>query len=140
MPEGDTIFRTAARLRPVLVGRSIEAARARDPLFPAGTLVGRTIAAVEARGKHLLTHLDDACTIHSHLGMHGSWHWYPPGEPWQKDRWLAALASGYHRPALPAGCEAEPRKQDPAITADEYSSADGLVRPSHRSPPMRRRR
>lgn len=40
MPEGDTIFRTAARLRPVLVGRSIEAARARDPLFPAGTLVG----------------------------------------------------------------------------------------------------
>ena len=91
MPEGDTIFRTATRLRPFLVGRTIEAARARDPLFPAGTLVGRAFLAVEARGKHLLMHLDDGRTIHSHLGMHGSWHWYPPGEPWQKDRRLAAL-------------------------------------------------
>jgi endonuclease VIII len=91
MPEGDTIFRTATRLRPILVACTIEAARARDPSFPAGTLVGRAFAAVEARGKHLLMHLDDERTIHSHLGMHGSWHWYPPGEPWQKDRRLAAL-------------------------------------------------
>ena len=91
MPEGDTIFRTAARLRPLLAGREIHAARAREPSFPAGTLVGRAIAAVEACGKHLLMHLDDGRTVHSHLGMHGSWHWYPPGAPWQKDRRLAAL-------------------------------------------------
>ncbi|NLF69723.1 MAG: Fpg/Nei family DNA glycosylase [Candidatus Anammoximicrobium sp.] len=91
MPEGDTIFRTAARLRPVLTGRTIAAARARDPGFPAGSLPGRTFAAVEARGKHLLMHLDDQRTIHSHLGMHGSWHLYRPGETWQKDRRQAAL-------------------------------------------------
>jgi endonuclease VIII len=91
MPEGDTIFRTATRLRPMLAGREIQAAQAREPSFPADTLVGRAIVAVEARGKHLLMHLDDGRTIHSHLGMHGSWHWYPPGEPWQKDRRLAAL-------------------------------------------------
>jgi endonuclease-8 len=91
MPEGDTIFRTAARLRPVLVGRAIEAAQARAPSFPAGSLVGRAFSTVEARGKHLLMHLDDHRTLHSHLGMHGSWHLYPPGEPWRKDRRLAAL-------------------------------------------------
>ena len=91
MPEGDTIFRTAARLRPVLAGRTIEAARARDPAFPAATLLGRTIAGVEAHGKHLLMPLDDQRTIHSHLGLHGSWHMYQPGEPWRKDRRQAAL-------------------------------------------------
>ena len=91
MPEGDTIFRTAARLRPVLVGRRIEAVRARDPAFPAATLIERAVADVEARGKHLLMHLDDQRTIHTHLGMHGSWHLYQPGEPWSKDRRLAAL-------------------------------------------------
>jgi len=91
MPEGDTVFRTAARLRPVLAGRTIEAARARNRDFPAGSLVGRTFAVVEARGKHLLMHLDDQRTIHSHLGMHGSWHLYQPGEPWRKDRRQAAL-------------------------------------------------
>jgi len=91
MPEGDTIFRTATRLRPVLVGGSIQAARAREPSFPADSLVGCTFSAVEARGKHLLMHLDDARTIHSHLGMHGSWHLYRPGERWQKDPRRAAL-------------------------------------------------
>lgn len=91
MPEGDTIFRTAARLRPILAGRMIEAARARDPAFPAATLVGRTILGVETRGKHLLMHLDDQRTIHSHLGMHGSWHVYQLDEPWRKDERQAAL-------------------------------------------------
>ena len=92
MPEGDTVFRTAARLRPVLVGGSIWAARSRQREFPADSLLGRTFSAVEARGKHLLMHLDDGRTIHSHLGMHGSWHLYRPGEPWQKaPRWAALI-------------------------------------------------
>jgi endonuclease VIII len=84
MPEGDTIFRTAARLRPVLEGRRIDAAECRDPQLGAETLAGRQITAVEARGKHLLIHLDDARAIHSHLGMHGAWHVYRPGQSWQK--------------------------------------------------------
>ncbi len=91
MPEGDTIFRTAARLRPVLADRTITAASAREPSFPAETLIGRMLVDIVARGKHLLMHLDDRRTIHSHLGMHGSWHLYQPGESWHKPSRLAAL-------------------------------------------------
>lgn len=91
MPEGDTIFRTAARLRPLLQGRAIVAARARWPDFPADSLVARVVTSVEARGKHLLIHTDDSRTIHSHLGMHGAWHVYRPDESWQKSERQAAL-------------------------------------------------
>ena len=91
MPEGDTIFRTATRLRPLLQGRAIVAARARWPDFPADSLVDRVVTSVEARGKHLLIHTDDSRTIHSHLGMHGAWHVYRPGESWQKSERQAAL-------------------------------------------------
>jgi endonuclease VIII len=91
MPEGDTIFRTAARLRPVLEGRCIDAADCRVPQLGADALAGRVIAAVEARGKHLLIHLDDGRVIHSHLGMHGAWHIYRLGQPWQKPARQAAL-------------------------------------------------
>jgi endonuclease-8 len=91
MPEGDTILRTAARLRPLLQGRAVVAARTTASDFPADSLVGRTVTSVEARGKHLLIHTDDSRTIHSHLGMHGAWHVYRPDEPWQKDEQRAAL-------------------------------------------------
>jgi formamidopyrimidine-DNA glycosylase len=91
MPEGDTLFRTATRLRPALEGRQIESASARQSGLDASSLVGCVVASVEARGKHLLIHLDDSRTIHSHLGMHGSWHIYRKGEAWQKSERLAAL-------------------------------------------------
>jgi endonuclease-8 len=91
MPEGDTIFRTAARLRPVLKGQRVERARGWARLGDAGALVGGVVRAVEARGKHLLIHLDDGRVVHSHLGMTGSWHLYAPGEPWQKPERRAAL-------------------------------------------------
>lgn len=76
MPEGDTIHRAAARLRPALVGRELvafEAPRLRPP-FPAA---GHEIAAVEARGKHLLVHFGDGLTLHTHMRMSGSWHVAP---------------------------------------------------------------
>lgn len=94
MPEGDTIFRTAARLRSCLAGRLIAGAESRRGLtaaLPAKTLVGKTVIAIEARGKHLLMHLDDGRTIHSHMGMTGSWHVYGPGEAWQKPQRQAEL-------------------------------------------------
>jgi len=88
MPEGDTIFRTAAVLRAALRGRSVTAARAQPgpglrrvpDLSP---LVGTTVAAVEARGKHLLIGFDNGLTLRSHLRMRGSWHRYRPGERWR---------------------------------------------------------
>ena len=91
MPEGDTIHRTAARLRQVLPGRTIGAARGREWLLDAGSLAGATVADVEARGKHLLMRLDDGRVIHGHCGMTGSWHVYLPAEPWTKPAKRAAL-------------------------------------------------
>ncbi len=91
MPEGDTIFRTATTLRPHLEQRVIQAAVAeRDDLKPA-SLAGRTVTSIEARGKHLLMHLDDGRAIHSHMGMTGSWHAYGRGEPWRKPEKNAQL-------------------------------------------------
>jgi endonuclease-8 len=91
MPEGDTIFRSATTLRPAMEGRVIDDAQIRDCQFECNRIVGRTVTSVEARGKHLLMHLDDAAAIHSHMGMTGSWHIYRPGEPWRKPAHYAAL-------------------------------------------------
>lgn len=91
MPEGDTIFRTAARLRHDLQGRTVTDAVSRQPGLDAGSLVGHAVRSVEARGKHLLIHFDDGRSVHSHMGMTGSWHVYEPGRSWQKPERRAAL-------------------------------------------------
>jgi len=83
MPEGDTIFRVAARLRPVLAGQPlvrIEASRAIGRKPPPGTM----IETVEAVGKHLLIAFADGIVLRTHLRMSGSWHIYRTGERWQK--------------------------------------------------------
>jgi len=84
MPEGDTLFRIATGLRPHLSGRRIVAATARRPGPRAELLVGATCESVEARGKHLLLRFDNGLVLRTHLGMHGSWHRYAPGERWQR--------------------------------------------------------
>ncbi len=78
MPEGDTIHGAALRLRPALAGKPVVALRAPRlavPLPPAGVVVDE----VEARGKHLLMHLDDGHVLHTHMRMTGSWTLEPPG-------------------------------------------------------------
>lgn len=40
-------------------------------------LAGRSVREVVARGKHLLTRIDDGRTLHTHLGMDGSWRVVP---------------------------------------------------------------
>ena len=90
MPEGDTIHRSAARLRPALEGRRLvrfDAPRARSRT--GGPRPGATVVSVEARGKHLLVGFDDGHVLHTHMGMTGSWHLYAPGERWRKPPWLA---------------------------------------------------
>ncbi len=97
MPEGDTIHRTAIALRPWLVGELVRDAWGWNEWIDCASLVGRTVCAIEARGKHLLLHLDDARVVHGHSGMTGSWHLYPLGEAWQKPRRRAALVLETHR-------------------------------------------
>jgi endonuclease-8 len=84
MPEGDTLFRTAAALRPHLVGRVVTAARARVPGPRLERVVGATVIAVDAVGKNLLVRFDNGLELRTHLRMHGSWHRYRPGEGWRR--------------------------------------------------------
>jgi endonuclease-8 len=91
MPEGDTLYRTAAGLRPALEGATIARAAVRDRQFEPHRVEGAEIARVEARGKHLLIHLASGGAIHSHLGMTGSWHIYRRGESWRKPKHYAGL-------------------------------------------------
>jgi len=91
MPEGDTIFRTAATLRRALEGGRIETAHSRDDAIACEPLTGNTLTTIEARGKHLLMHLATGHALHSHMGMDGSWHLYRPDQPWRKSPKCAAL-------------------------------------------------
>jgi len=84
MPEGDTLARTAAGLRPYLVGRTVTAASARPPGPRVERLLGAEVLAVDAAGKNLLIRFDNGLEIRTHLRMHGSWHRYRPGERWRR--------------------------------------------------------
>ena len=77
MPEGDSLFRLAAKLRPALVGKVIvQLTLPRSELGEVVGLVGRKVSEVESRGKNLLIHFDDGSALHTHLRMSGSWHLY----------------------------------------------------------------
>jgi len=86
MPEGDTLHRTAAGLRPHLVGRTVTAARTGGPgaVPQVARVVGREITSVEARGKNLLITFSGDLELRTHLRMNGSWHRYRPGERWRR--------------------------------------------------------
>jgi endonuclease-8 len=86
VPEGDTLYRTAAGLRPYLIGRTVTAARTGGPgpVPQVARIVGHEITAVEALGKNLLIRFDNGLEIRTHLRMNGSWHRYRPGERWRR--------------------------------------------------------
>ncbi|MBT2451519.1 Fpg/Nei family DNA glycosylase [Streptomyces sp. ISL-43] len=93
MPEGDSVYRTAARLRDALAGKVITRSDLRVPRFATADLTGRTILGVVSRGKHLLIRFGPAAdldaptrepatplTLHTHLRMDGAWRILPaPG-------------------------------------------------------------
>ena len=91
MPEGDTIFQTAAALRPLLVGRVVLAARAKTPGPAIERIVGSTVTSVEPVGKHMLIRFDNGLALHTHLRMAGTWHRYAPGERWKMPAWQARV-------------------------------------------------
>jgi endonuclease-8 len=84
VPEGDTLFRTAAGLRPHLVGRPVTAARATRPGPQIERVVGSTVDAVESHGKNLVIRFDNGLELRTHMRMTGSWHRYLPGERWRR--------------------------------------------------------
>ncbi|GAA2257895.1 Fpg/Nei family DNA glycosylase [Streptomyces amakusaensis] len=82
MPEGDTVWRTAKRLRAALSGRVLTRFELRVPKFATADLTGRPVVDVVPRGKHLLTRIEGGLTLHSHLRMDGAWRVFAAGERW----------------------------------------------------------
>lgn len=83
MPEGDTIYRAAARMRPALVGRSVRDLRIHrvpKPRLPQEP----TVTAVDSVGKHLLIRFDSGHILDSHLLMNGAWYVHPLGARWER--------------------------------------------------------
>ncbi|MEV4396156.1 DNA-formamidopyrimidine glycosylase family protein [Nonomuraea sp. NPDC049607] len=79
MPEGDAVYRTAARLRGALDGRVLTRSDFRVPRHATADLTGRTVLTTVSRGKHLLTRIEGGLTVHTHLRMDGSWRVMPAG-------------------------------------------------------------
>ena len=84
-------------------------------------LIGATVTAVEARGKHLLIGFDNGLTLRSHLRMSGSWHRYRPGEPWHLPARQAsailetaeAVAIAFNTPVVELLTDADLRRSAP---------------------------
>jgi endonuclease-8 len=85
VPEGDTIWRTAAALRSRLAGKRVESVQPEA----LRRLEGSTITQVEPVGKHLFIRFDSGLSLHTHMRMTGSWHLYRPGQPWLRPSRLA---------------------------------------------------
>ena len=91
MPEGDTIWRTAAALRQRIGGKVVSDAR------PAAIarLKGRRVESVEPNGKHLVMQFEGGIALHSHMRMTGAWHLYRPGERWRQPAWRATAVLSF---------------------------------------------
>ena len=139
MPEGDTLARIAAGLRPVLAGRVVTGARARLPGPRVDRIVGATITEVVAVGKNLLIRLDNGLELRTHLRMHGSWHRYRTGERWRRAPSRAKdCYSGCPAGDVPSGSvsSTSSTEADPVAMAAATRPAD---RRDAREPPARRR-
>lgn len=83
MPEGDTIWQTAARLDDALSGSELTRCDLRVPRLATADLTGCLVESVQPHGKHLLMRFSNGWTLHSHLRMEGSWRIFEHGESWR---------------------------------------------------------
>ncbi len=109
MPEGDTVWLAAQRMREALAGRVLTRSDFRVPQLATTDLSGRAVLDVVPRGKHLLTRIEGGLTLHTHFRMDGTWHLYAPGDRWaggpdwqvrvvlENERWQAV---GYRLPII----------------------------------------
>ncbi len=90
MPEGDTVFRTAARLRDALAGETLTRCDVRVPRYATVDLTGFPVDEVLTRGKHLFIRVGPA-SIHSHLKMDGAWRVGRRGAPQHQQHTIRIL-------------------------------------------------
>jgi endonuclease-8 len=147
MPEGDTIFRTAAVLREALLGQRVTAARAQPGpglrrVPDLSRLVGADVTSVESRGKQLLIGFSNGFTLRSHMRMTGSWHRYRPSESWRRPAKYAtavleterSVAVAFDAPVIELLTKAERRRSRPLgqlgpdLVGDEFDMDEALRR------------
>lgn len=142
MPEGDTVWRTARRLHEALAGGTVTRCDLRVPQLATVDLTGRRVLDVASRGKHLLTRFEGGLTLHSHLGMEGSWQVRSaggrrsPGGPAHEIRALLGtvdqLAVGFRLPVLEllrtAGEDAVVGRLGPDLLGDDWDPEEALRR------------
>ena len=80
MPEGDSVWKAARRMREQLVGRTVVASDFRVPQHAMADLSGRGITAFDSYGKHMLTRFTGGITLHTHFEMDGAWQVVGPGK------------------------------------------------------------
>ena len=75
MPEGPETHRVADRLRDALAGDALTRVQFINPALKAfeRALHGRTVRAVDAHGKALLTEIDGGTTLYTHSQLFGFW-------------------------------------------------------------------
>lgn len=95
MPEGDSIFKVAARLRPKLVGQPLSRLELRE-CGPVPSLSGSIVERIDAHGKHMFVYIEPRKVLHVHLGMHGRWRAFPDGatKAFSRESALAVLGVG----------------------------------------------
>jgi endonuclease-8 len=146
MPEGDTIYNAARRIRGALVGKEITSLETPHQRFARDRwperLRGRGVRAVDSRGKHLFIRFDGGLTIHSHLRMTGSWGVYEHGRGWRRSpsrAWLVIRTAEHEvvqfgGPVLELMTDSRSRfdqriaRLGPDILADEFDEAAFLRR------------
>lgn len=142
MPEGDTVWLAASRLRDVLVGQVLTRSDFRVPRYATLDLRGRRVLAVIGVGKHMLTRVEGDLTVHTHFEMDGSWHLWPHGSRWQGagPAWQIRLilstdatdVVGYRLPVIDVGPTGDEDQWighlGPDVLAPDYDAEIALAR------------
>ncbi|MFT4044500.1 MAG: DNA-formamidopyrimidine glycosylase family protein [Gordonia sp. (in: high G+C Gram-positive bacteria)] len=155
MPEGDTVFQAADRLRRALSGHVLEHSDFRIPTLATTDLTGATVTAVRSRGKHLLIDVTRGdplagggdLSIHTHLKMEGVWHVHRVGSRWRRPAHTARLvlrANGYEAVGfnlgtleILSGAAADLDYLGPDLLADDFDAARAVANLSaHPSTPI----
>ncbi|MEZ5374090.1 MAG: DNA-formamidopyrimidine glycosylase family protein [Microthrixaceae bacterium] len=83
MPEGDTLYKAAERLRPALEGAELTRFEARR-LKGLRPRPGERIDWVRSHGKHLLIACSGGLVVQTHLQMAGTWRLVKAGDRWPR--------------------------------------------------------
>ncbi|MDL9937139.1 DNA-formamidopyrimidine glycosylase family protein [Gordonia sp. ABSL1-1] len=144
MPEGDTVYQAASRLRRALAGATLDHCDFRVPKLATIDLTGRRVGAVRSVGKHLFIDIDAAddgappSSIHSHLKMEGTWDVHRLGQRWRRPTFQARIilrANGYEAVGANLGILELTTDPDhcvahlgPDLLADDWDRAEALHR------------